>query len=134
MNSASQNFPHHLAELRERMLHPTDYEKAVHYFLRAARRSAAESAMAEAEAHLTRGLTLAAEMTNQSDRDLSRAELMLALASVKMAVQGYGSREHGAAVSELARETRWSICRVACAIRLHAFQHRQHPRRRLPDA
>ncbi len=33
MNSASQNFPHYLAELRERMLHPTDYEKAVHYFL-----------------------------------------------------------------------------------------------------
>ena len=33
MNSASQNFPHHLAELRARMLHPTDYEKAVHYFL-----------------------------------------------------------------------------------------------------
>jgi len=33
MNSASQNFPRHLAELRERMLHPTDYEKAVHYFL-----------------------------------------------------------------------------------------------------
>jgi hypothetical protein len=33
MNSASQNFPHHLAMLRERMLHPTDYERAVHYFL-----------------------------------------------------------------------------------------------------
>ena len=33
MNSASQDFPRHLAELRERMLHPTDYEKAVHYFL-----------------------------------------------------------------------------------------------------
>jgi hypothetical protein len=33
MNSASRNFPHHLAELRKRMLHPTDYEKAVHYFL-----------------------------------------------------------------------------------------------------
>jgi hypothetical protein len=33
MNSASQNFPQHLAELRERMMHPTDYEKAVHYFL-----------------------------------------------------------------------------------------------------
>ncbi|HEV2695584.1 MAG TPA: hypothetical protein VG347_22015 [Verrucomicrobiae bacterium] len=33
MNSASQDFPKHLAELRERMLHPTDYEKAVHYFL-----------------------------------------------------------------------------------------------------
>lgn len=33
MNSASQNFPHHLAKLRERMLHPTDFEKAVHHFL-----------------------------------------------------------------------------------------------------
>lgn len=33
MNSASQNFPHHLAQLRERLLHPTDYEKAVYYFL-----------------------------------------------------------------------------------------------------
>lgn len=33
MNSAAQNFSHHLAVLRERMLHPSDYEKAVHYFL-----------------------------------------------------------------------------------------------------
>ena len=33
MNSASQDFPHHLSVLRERMLHPTDYEKAVSYFL-----------------------------------------------------------------------------------------------------
>jgi hypothetical protein len=33
MNSASQNFAHHLAVLRERMLHPSDYEGAVHYFL-----------------------------------------------------------------------------------------------------
>jgi hypothetical protein len=33
MNSASQNFPHHLTILRERMLHPTDYEQAVYYFL-----------------------------------------------------------------------------------------------------
>ena len=33
MNSATQDFPKHLAELRQRMLHPTDYEKAVHYFL-----------------------------------------------------------------------------------------------------
>jgi hypothetical protein len=33
MNSASDNFPHHLGVLRERMLHPSDYEKAVHYFL-----------------------------------------------------------------------------------------------------
>ena len=33
MNSASQNFPHHLGVLRERMLHPTDYDLAVNYFL-----------------------------------------------------------------------------------------------------
>jgi hypothetical protein len=33
MNSASQNFPKHLAELRERAMHPTDYEQAVYYFL-----------------------------------------------------------------------------------------------------
>ncbi len=33
MNSASQNFPHHLSVLRERMLHPTAYETAVNYFL-----------------------------------------------------------------------------------------------------
>jgi hypothetical protein len=33
MNSASQNFPHHLGVLRERMLHSTDYELAVNYFL-----------------------------------------------------------------------------------------------------
>jgi hypothetical protein len=33
MNCASQNFPHHLGLLRERMLHPTDYELAVNYFL-----------------------------------------------------------------------------------------------------
>ena len=33
MNSASQNFPHHLGKLRQRMLHPTDYELAVNYFL-----------------------------------------------------------------------------------------------------
>ena len=33
MNTASQNLPHHLGVLRERMLHPTDYEQAVNYFL-----------------------------------------------------------------------------------------------------
>jgi hypothetical protein len=33
MNCASQNFPHHLGVLRERMLHPVDYELAVNYFL-----------------------------------------------------------------------------------------------------
>jgi hypothetical protein len=33
MNTASQDFPHHLGVLREKMLHPTDYELAVNYFL-----------------------------------------------------------------------------------------------------
>jgi len=33
MNSASQNFPRHLGILRERLLHPTDYDQAVSYFL-----------------------------------------------------------------------------------------------------
>lgn len=33
MNSASKDFPHHLGQLRERLMHPTDYEKAVNYFL-----------------------------------------------------------------------------------------------------
>ena len=33
MNSASKDFPHHLGVLRERMLHPTDYELAISYFL-----------------------------------------------------------------------------------------------------
>src|SRR6185436_4611813 len=33
MNTASQDLPLHLGILRERMQHPTDYEKAVYYFL-----------------------------------------------------------------------------------------------------
>jgi len=33
MNSASSDFSYHLGVLHERMLHPSDYEKAVYYFL-----------------------------------------------------------------------------------------------------
>ncbi|HXF11272.1 MAG TPA: hypothetical protein VN625_10855 [Desulfuromonadaceae bacterium] len=33
MNSASQDFPRHLGILRDKMLHPTEYEAAVYYFL-----------------------------------------------------------------------------------------------------
>ena len=33
MNTASRNLPHHLGVLRERMVHPTDYELALNYFL-----------------------------------------------------------------------------------------------------
>jgi predicted ATPase len=53
-------------------------EKAVPYFLRAGQRSAANSAMAEARAHLSRGLALAAEISDESDRKLRLAELTLA--------------------------------------------------------
>ena len=33
MNTASENLPHHLGVLRQKMSHPTDYEQAVGYFL-----------------------------------------------------------------------------------------------------
>src|SRR5690242_16739168 len=33
MNTASQDLPYHLGVLRQRMLHPTDYELALNYFL-----------------------------------------------------------------------------------------------------
>jgi hypothetical protein len=33
MNSASQNFSHHLDILRKRLLHPTDYDQSLTYFL-----------------------------------------------------------------------------------------------------
>ena len=33
MNTASQNLPHHVGLLRDKLQHPTDYEKALSYFL-----------------------------------------------------------------------------------------------------
>ena len=60
-------------------------EKAVHYLLCAGEQSAAASAMVEAQAHLTRGLALAAEMADLSERTLRQAELTLALGNVQMA-------------------------------------------------
>lgn len=33
MNTASQNLPHHLGVLRDKLQHPTDYELAMSYFL-----------------------------------------------------------------------------------------------------
>jgi hypothetical protein len=33
MNNASKDLSHHLAVLLERLQHPSDYEKALHYFL-----------------------------------------------------------------------------------------------------
>ena len=70
-------------------------EKAVAYFLRAGEQFAANSAMVEAHAHLTRGLRLATEISDPSERGLRKAELMLALSNVEMAAHGLGSVEHG---------------------------------------
>ncbi|MBX7206667.1 MAG: hypothetical protein K1X78_00030 [Verrucomicrobiaceae bacterium] len=50
MNTASQNLPRHLDILRERLLHPTDYEKAFHYFLEEFGGDADFIAMGEVEA------------------------------------------------------------------------------------
>lgn len=33
MNSASKDFDHHLGQLRQRLEHPSDYERAITYFL-----------------------------------------------------------------------------------------------------
>jgi hypothetical protein len=33
VNTASENLPHHLDVLKEKLQHPTDYELALHYFL-----------------------------------------------------------------------------------------------------
>jgi hypothetical protein len=33
MNAASQDLPHHLRVLRDKLQHPTDYEQAIYYFL-----------------------------------------------------------------------------------------------------
>jgi class 3 adenylate cyclase/tetratricopeptide (TPR) repeat protein len=75
-------------------------EKAVAYLLRAGQQSAAGSAMAEAQAHLTRGLVIAAKIADGSDRSLRQAELTLALGNIQMAVHGYASAEHGATLTE----------------------------------
>jgi class 3 adenylate cyclase/tetratricopeptide (TPR) repeat protein len=90
---------HHCAEAKL-------VERAAGYYLKAGQRSAERSAMAEARAHLSRGLALAAEMPDGPARQLRRAELQLALGSVEMATHGYGSPEHGsafAAATELCR-------------------------------
>jgi len=75
-------------------------EKATAYLLRAGEQASAGSALAEAETHLTRGLTLAADIAEASSRNLRLAELTLALSNVHMTVHGFGSPENGAAAAE----------------------------------
>jgi len=91
------------ALLGHHFAHAGAVERAVAYFLRAGQQSAAASAMAEAQAHLRRGLALAAKIADASDRNLRQAELTLALGNVQMAVHGYASTENGAAFTEAVR-------------------------------
>ena len=81
--------------------------QASRYFLRAGEQSVAASAMTEAEAHLTRGLTLAADIASPTERNLRKAELTLTLGNVRMAVQGVGSPGHRATFAEAAE-----LCRA----------------------
>jgi len=85
MNSASQDFPYHLKILRERMLHPTDYEKAVYYFLE---EFAGDAAFVRA-----------------SDPE-SMPQLVAVLGQVVSNVLGHGVKLEGALVSYL-REHRF---------------------------
>lgn len=69
--------------------------QAVRYFLRAGQISAKRSAMVESRANLMRGLDLAAELPNDSERRLLQAELQVALSNVQMAVLGFGAAAQG---------------------------------------
>ncbi|HEY8289140.1 MAG TPA: AAA family ATPase, partial [Acetobacteraceae bacterium] len=82
-------------------------KQASFYFLRAGEQSVATSAMTEAEAHVTRGLALAAEIASPADRNRRKAELTLTLGNVRMAVQGIGSPGHRAIFAEAAE-----LCRT----------------------
>jgi class 3 adenylate cyclase/tetratricopeptide (TPR) repeat protein len=104
---------HHFAQAGEA-------DKASHYFLRAGVQFAAASAMAEAEAHLTRGLVLADDIAISAERIRRKAELTLALGNVRMAVQGTGSPEHRATFAEAAELCRTLDPREAASARLLA--------------
>ena len=59
MNTASENLPHHLGVLLEKLQHPTDYEKGLHYFLEefAGDIGFMEQSLPEAAPHLLAVLT-----------------------------------------------------------------------------
>ena len=97
-----------------------DAEKASLFFLRAGEQSASASAMAEAEAHLTRGLAHAAQIVSLPDRTRRKAELTLTLGNVRMAVHGVGSPLHKAAFVEAADLCRTLDSSDAASLRLLA--------------
>lgn len=82
-------------------------EEAVDACSEASRRAIAALAMAEARAHLARGLALTAEMPPGPARQVRQAELQLTLSNVQMATHGQGSPEHEAAFAAAAE-----ICRT----------------------
>ena len=97
-----------------------DADRGSRYFLRAGEQSLAGSAMSEAEAHLRRGLALAADMKSAAERTRRQAELTLTLGNVRMAVQGIGSPAHRATFAKAAELCRTLPARDAVAERLLA--------------
>lgn len=81
-----------------------DPEKASLYFLRAGEQSLTILAVNEAEAHLTRGLALAAEITSPAVRNRRKAELILGIVRY---LQKLGSPVHGATFAEAV-----ALCRI----------------------
>jgi class 3 adenylate cyclase/predicted ATPase len=66
--------------------------KAVSYLLNAGRQSMHRSAMAEAEAHLRKGLEVNARLSDGAERQQFEADLQLALAGTLLATQGYAAQ------------------------------------------
>jgi len=79
---------HHCAEAGLTM-------KAAEYYLRAGEQSAARSAMAEALAHISRGLDLAAAIEDTTARLSRQAPLQFILGNVQGALHGYAAPECG---------------------------------------
>ncbi|HEX4172012.1 MAG TPA: AAA family ATPase [Acetobacteraceae bacterium] len=75
-------------------------EPATAYLFRAGEEAGARSAMAEAHAHLMRGLAVAEKISDPSERNLRRAKLTLGLVNVTTAVHGFGTAEQALPVSE----------------------------------
>jgi predicted ATPase/class 3 adenylate cyclase len=89
--------------------------EAARFYLEAGERSAARSALAEARAHLARGLAAAEGIPEAHERALRQAELMLAMGNVQFALHGLASREHGAAFADAI-----ALCRALGAADRHA--------------
>jgi class 3 adenylate cyclase/predicted ATPase len=72
-------------------------ERAVAYWLRAGQRALASAAIAEAIAHLSRGLELVPDLSDTARREHLELDLQLALGSAYVAVAGFSAPEVGAA-------------------------------------